>query len=172
MDTASTPHPGKPASVVALSTLPQHFVQALQRPAPASAREVTIVSEAPADMPWLDAPDCTQALRAWLKSTPNAHVQVITPDMRTLADTWPRLAEVFKWYSHQVTALAPVMPSGAQLQGVVITDQCVIYQRRDADDWHLLPLARNAVAIGMVERMLAWGAGAAPQSLGTTGLAI
>lgn len=160
----------KPPSVVALSALPELFAQALAAPVPAASRQITLVFEDPADARWIDAAECTAALRDWLKATPTAHLTVITPDARALADAWPRMADVFKWYSHQITALAPTGEASAQLQGVVITGHSVFYQRRDSNDWHVLALPRNAVAMGMVERLLAYGAAASPQSLGTTGL--
>jgi hypothetical protein len=161
---------GKPHSVVALKDLPGLFAGALTAHAEPTTRQITLVFEAPADALWVDAPECAPALRAWLKAASNAHLTIITPDIRVLADAWPRMADVMKWYSHQITALAPTLETSAQLQGAVLDGHSVIYQRRDAPDWHMLPLPRNAVALGIVERMLAYGAAASPQSLGTTGL--
>jgi hypothetical protein len=157
-------------STVSVNSLPELLAGALNDPTQPHQRQLTVVVEQPRDVLWLDSLTCATALRAWLRAAPQAQVQLITPDVHALLDAWPRLAEVIKWYGHQCIALAPTHEHSAQLQGVVLMGVIVIYQRRDAADWHCLALPRNTMAHRMADALLAYGAGASTQSLGVAGL--
>jgi hypothetical protein len=157
-------------STVSLSALPQVFTGALHHAQQPAQRLLTLVFEQPREALWLDAPKCTAALKAWLRTNAQAQVCLITPNVHALLDAWPRMAALIKWYGHQFTALAPVHEHSAPLQGVVLAHVQVIYQRRDALDWHCLLLPRNAVAQRMADALLAYGAGASAQSLAVAGL--
>jgi hypothetical protein len=157
-------------STVSLNSLPELFCAALREAVLPQQRQLTLAFEQPRDALWLDMAACATALRAWLRAAPSAHVTLITPQATVLMDAWPHMAEVIKWYGHQFTALTPAHEHPAQLQGLVLANTMVIYQRRDAADWHYLALPRNAVAQRMADALLTYGAGASAQSLGTAGL--
>jgi hypothetical protein len=156
----------KPKSTVTLTALPALVCAALQ----ASPRQITLAAESPADMAWIDTPECVEALRAWLKNTPHARLRLLTRAPRNLAQLWPRTWNALTWYAHQVQALVPARETIAELDGIVFEGHSVIYRRRDAIDWHHLTLPRNAVAMAMTEQLLSGIEFASEQGLGTTGL--
>jgi hypothetical protein len=167
MDRSPEHGPEKPKSIVLLSELPALFCAGLLP----SVRQITIATEAPADMGWLDTPQCTAAVRVWLKANQYARLRLYVREPRLLAAVWPRLWAALTWYAHQVQALVPARENLADLDGVLFDGHSVIYKRRDAIEWHRLALARNAVAMAMAQQLISGIESASEQSLGTTGLA-